>query len=157
MICKKMYHIDKDITTVTSGLILHGVNCQGVMGSGVAKQLRAKYPDIYISYSEHIAFHSHRAYNLLGTTDICQVSPLLTIANMFTQLYYGRDSRQYVSYEALDACLFYIQQWTIPTTEIYVPYLVGAGLGGGDESIILDIFAKNLRDRNVTFCHFGDK
>ena len=30
-------YINGDITTVKEGLIIQGVNCQGVMGSGIAK------------------------------------------------------------------------------------------------------------------------
>ena len=31
-------------------VIAHQVNCQGVMGSGVAKQIRDKWPRVYDSY-----------------------------------------------------------------------------------------------------------
>jgi len=36
----------KDITTITKGVIMHQVNCQDVMGSGVAKALYTKYPQV---------------------------------------------------------------------------------------------------------------
>lgn len=37
-------HIKGDIFQSGADVILHQVNCQGVMGSGVAKQVREKYP-----------------------------------------------------------------------------------------------------------------
>lgn len=39
-------HIKGDIFQSSADVILHQVNCQGVMGSGVAKQVREKYPDV---------------------------------------------------------------------------------------------------------------
>ena len=36
----------KDITSITKGVIMHQVNCQNVMGSGVAKALYTKYPQV---------------------------------------------------------------------------------------------------------------
>ena len=33
-----------DILSVANGIIVHQVNAQGVMGSGLAKQIREKYP-----------------------------------------------------------------------------------------------------------------
>lgn len=31
-------------------IICHQVNCQGVMGSGVAKEVRERYPEVYYAY-----------------------------------------------------------------------------------------------------------
>lgn len=36
--------IQKDITTVEKGVIMHQVNCQNVMGAGVAKAIYLKHP-----------------------------------------------------------------------------------------------------------------
>jgi hypothetical protein len=71
---------------------------------------------------------------------------------MITQEYYGRDGRQYVSYEAVEDCLENVLDWlgdySIP---IHVPYLIGAGLGGGDEKTLLAIFEKVLGNYNLNF------
>ena len=45
-------YLTKDITTVDRGIIAHGCNCQGVMGSGVARFLRDKYPQIFPEYAK---------------------------------------------------------------------------------------------------------
>ena len=39
-------HIKCDIFESGADLILHQVNCQGAMNSGVAKQVREKYPNV---------------------------------------------------------------------------------------------------------------
>ena len=33
-------------------ILCHQVNCQGVMGAGLAKQIRSKYPEVYEQYKE---------------------------------------------------------------------------------------------------------
>ena len=40
----------KDITSITKGVIMHQVNCQNVMGSGVAKALYTKYPQVKLEF-----------------------------------------------------------------------------------------------------------
>lgn len=41
----------------SKGIIVHGVNSQGVMGSGVAKQIKDKWPEAYGSYMAHNVKH----------------------------------------------------------------------------------------------------
>lgn len=47
--------IDGDLFQTNAKYICHQVNCQARMGSGVAKQVRAKYPEVYNAYGETIA------------------------------------------------------------------------------------------------------
>lgn len=42
--------IDGDLLTTNANYICHQVNCQGRMGSGVARQIREKYPTVYQWY-----------------------------------------------------------------------------------------------------------
>ena len=146
------YHKPSNICDVTRGVILHGCNAQGVMGSGVAKQLRAKYPEIYYKYVTHLNLLKDLGKDPLGTICIQPVTGHLAVCNMITQEYYGRDGRQYVSYEAVEDCLENVLDWlgdySIP---IHVPYLIGAGLGGGDEKTLLAIFEKVLGNYNLNF------
>lgn len=147
-------HLDpSNITTVDRGVIMHGCNAQGVMGSGVAKQLRAKYPEIYYDYVE--AFNVFKIMNInpLGQVVTVPVGKDLYVANAITQEYYGRDGRQYVDYSALDQCIQYCVEYaSAKDLPLHVPYLIGAGLGGGDEKIILELFAKY--QYNIIFHHW---
>ena len=49
-------HINGDLLKVQKELnldvICHQVNCQGVMGSGIAKQIRDTYPIVYDNYKK---------------------------------------------------------------------------------------------------------
>jgi O-acetyl-ADP-ribose deacetylase (regulator of RNase III) len=146
---------NSDITKVDRGIIVHGCNAQGVMGSGVAKQLRAKYPQIFEDYVAHLELCKIEDVPVLGFVSYTQVSKELYIANAITQEFYGRDGKQYVDYEALSTCLTSVadlaQQWKMP---VHIPYLIGAGLGGGDEKIILEIVEKTMYNTDCILHHF---
>lgn len=43
-----------DILDITEGIICQQVNCMGVMGSGLAKQIKYKYPRVYYEYSNYL-------------------------------------------------------------------------------------------------------
>ena len=43
-----------DILNITEGIIRQQVNCMGVMGSGLAKQIRNKYPRVYQKYKDFL-------------------------------------------------------------------------------------------------------
>ena len=43
-------HVKADIFTTDCDIIVHQVNCYGVMGSGIAKQVKERYPDVYDIY-----------------------------------------------------------------------------------------------------------
>ena len=45
-----MIHRDGDLFTASSLIIGHGVNCAGLMGAGIAKQFKAKYPHNFLNY-----------------------------------------------------------------------------------------------------------
>lgn len=143
------HNYDSDITRVQSGIIVHGCNAQGVMGSGVAKQLRATYPEIFTHYSQHLETKRVLGLPALGSIAYSHVTDDLIIANCITQEYYGRDGRKYVRYEALRKCLHYLSVHI--AAPIHIPYLIGAGLGGGDEKTILEIFNKTLYNNNLHF------
>lgn len=42
--------VNGDLLSVTRGIIVHGCNCQGVMGAGLAWSIRNKWPSVYAAY-----------------------------------------------------------------------------------------------------------
>ena len=123
-----MKYVNQDITTVTSGIICHGVNCQGVMGSGVAMAIRNKWPEVYKAYKQQPT-----GKEMLGVCHaICvQDEPELFVANCYTQEYYGKDGRVYASTKAIEEALanvFYLAV-TYDGLTIHSPK-IGCGLGG---------------------------
>lgn len=129
-----------DILTVDRGIIVHGCNAQGVMGSGIAKEIRGAYPAAYLAYVEHV--QGKRREEVLGTVAFYDVPDTdLTIANAITQLTFGKDGRRYVSYEAIQRAFdVIVARANQPGSQRQVHYpLIGAGLGGGDWAIISEI------------------
>ena len=128
-----MRHINKDITTVTSGLILHGVNCQGKMASGVALAIRTKWPAVYKSYMESYNYMKSKNFLWLGRAfpGYIDIANELVVFNGFTQEYYGRDGRAYATVEAIQSCLEDVYKFAIESgiTDIYIPR-IGCNLGG---------------------------
>lgn len=121
-------YIKKDIITVDHGIIGHGVNCKGVMGSGIALAIKTQWPEVYTRYHEHVKRYPD---DLLGTCYFVRLKEYLLVANMFTQLTYGRNGK-YADVDAIEKSL------DITLHRAYTEYLpayipkVGCGLGGRD-------------------------
>ena len=126
-------YIKGDLLGAAQTVIAHGCNCQGVMGSGVAKAIREKYENVYEIY-----VLKHKTFGL----ELGDILPIRTtdgkiIVNCMTQENYGRENIQYVSYDAIKACMDKINKKVLDwgVTEVAIPK-IGAGLGGGDWNII---------------------
>lgn len=126
-----------NIINVEKGIIVHGVNCMGVMGSGVAVEIKNKWPDAFNTYLKTVkSFDDKR--DCLGVVDICNVETDLWVANAFTQVNFGRTGK-HVNYEAISTCFkTIIKIATNYHTSIHYPK-IGSGLGGGDWSLISEI------------------
>ena len=57
-------YIKGDITEIESGIICQQTNCQGVMGSGLAKAIRDKWPKVFDEYGIDIEFYNNRERDL---------------------------------------------------------------------------------------------
>jgi O-acetyl-ADP-ribose deacetylase (regulator of RNase III) len=126
-----------DILDAEDGIIGHQVNCQMVMGSGLAKQIKNKYPRVY---DEYIAIVGVAPINTrLGRCQIVAISDVLYFANLFGQFDYGLRGVN-TDYGALGMALRQLQRWKTlfkpPNFPVYLPYGIGCGLGGGDWKIV---------------------
>lgn len=132
--------INQDILTVEKGIIAHQVNCQGVMGAGLAKQIKYKFPKSWDIY--HKACCEYASGALLGECISCQVKDSLYVAHLFGQFHYGA-KRCYTNYLALESALIQLetlaQKYQLP---VYLPYKLGCGLAGGDWQIVYNLIRK---------------
>lgn len=143
-----MKYVKGDLLSATKGLIVHGVNCQGVMGSGVALAIKNKYPKVYTDYLAFVEMYG-KGKELLGTLQFTPVGVGLTVVNAFTQNNYGREPKRYVSYEAIDQVFAILGENTPIETPIHMPK-IGSGLGGGDWGIIESRLEARLHNHDVT-------
>jgi len=118
---------NKNILDEAHGLIIHGVNAQRKMGSGIAKQIRDRYPIVYDEYMKAPA-----GKDALGNLQIVKVTDELYIGNGFTQLYYGNDGRRYASVDAIEKVLDKAFKWCIIYNYPLLSPKIGCGLGGLD-------------------------
>jgi len=95
--------IHKDITTATTGIVAHGVNCQKKMGSGVALAIKNKWPIIYEVYMD--------SKSTLGMVDTIEVGDLLYVANCYTQDECGTDQKKYASPSAIRTALMSVYEF----------------------------------------------
>lgn len=117
--------IKKDITTETDGIILNGVNCKGVMGSGLAKAIRNKWPIVYSKYKE-LSFSDR----LLGYVQFVKITDNLLVANCFTQDKYGSDGAVYANIDAIKLCIQSVFEYADSKNLTIKAPKIGCGLGG---------------------------
>jgi O-acetyl-ADP-ribose deacetylase (regulator of RNase III) len=141
----KLKILETDITTVL-GHIVHFVNCKGVWGAGLAADLKRKHPEAFEQYKDHLETHyKGEEFLALGDVIFCPVENGKTIVSCFTQYDTGVGSRK-TEYSAVRACLSQFRG----VNDIYIPYGVGCGLGGGDWRIISKMI-ENLTPK-ATIC-----
>lgn len=126
--------------------IAHGCNAQGVMGSGIAKAIRDKWPECYQVYRNHYDTNGlklgevvwyHYEGGLVGTSPY-QYERERFIANCITQEHYGKTGQRFVDYDAVIETLEAAATKAKDDNcfELGIP-LIGMGLGGGSPAILL--------------------
>ena len=149
-------------------VIAHSCNCQNVMGGGIAKQIKDRYPKAF--EADHERWSDE--YNDGGNWR-CQIGdyskavietqwthlPHATIYNLYTQSGYSTKERQ-VNYEYFwkalkameeDLCASHVQKHEYnpaPPPILGLPYGISCGLAGGNwkiiKAIIEDIFLDSM-------------
>jgi len=134
-----------DALDVTDGIIVHGCNCQGVMGAGIAFAIRKRYPEAYLAYkaqADGIGLY-------LGEIIVVEVEPRKWIINAMTQDTTG--SGKQVSYDAIDSCFKQVNQVAQILEQSGIKQkvifpMIGAGLGGGNWNVIEKIIDEAVSD-----------
>ena len=135
--------VNGNIFDTHCNIICHQVNCQGVMGHGIAKQVKEKYEGVFNEYKRYCDAHADNREAMLGEALIVDVdygAAVLDwlvnkerkyIANIFGQLTYGTGLR--TNYKALVLGLEVVANFAKEhNLSVAVPYKIGCGLAGGD-------------------------
>ena len=132
----------------------HQVNCQGVMGAGIAAQIAKIYPKVKYEEQKYWSLNyirNHDTKSLLGQILAVKTEDGRTCVNMHAQDLYGREKICYTDYEAFDRCLIKLKCLLLKepdTLTVGFPYKIGCGLAGGDwEKIqpMLEDFAGSIK------------
>lgn len=140
-------HRTGNLLDTTANYICHQVNCRGVMGSGVAKQIKNKWPVAYTKYVDKVREREEQylsllgdsrsgTVSLLGETQFVDIGNNQKVVNMFAQQDYGYDGVRYTSYDAFEKCLQDIKRTAAPGSTIAFPYKIGSDRGGANWNII---------------------
>lgn len=133
-------------------IVCQQVNCVGVMGAGLAKQIKARFPSVFEQYKSRCA---ERRDNL-GTVLYCATDNQAgyVVANLFGQVGFGTDARQ-TDYSALKRCFLRIKQ-DYPKATIRIPYRLGCGLAGGDWNVVKGLIEAVLGNNNIEIWHLPE-
>ena len=124
------------------------------MGSGVAKAIRAKFPEAYKGYRQHYDAKGLNLGEIVWTAvkpavfvsdDGTEATAYTTlIANMITQDFYGYDGNRYADYDAIRTAFLELNEccrhlFSFDEYAAVAMPRIGAGLGGGDWNVIEQI------------------
>lgn len=122
-------NVKGDLLTSSCVIRCHQVNCRGVMGSGIAKQIKEKYPEVFPPYQ---ALCKQFGGKLLGEVQLIPCHDGTLIANLFGQDDWGTDKVQ-TDMPALEECFSKLYIFAAKTgASVGFPRLMGADRGGGD-------------------------
>lgn len=95
--------IEGNIVNAKTDFIIHQVNCQGEMNTGVAKALRDYDEGIYKHYRKFCEFCKFESEELLGTCDAYLLKDRGQIVlSLFAQNKYGYDGKRIQILKLLD-------------------------------------------------------
>ena len=163
--------INGSIFDVGAQVIVHQVNCMGVMGSGVAKQVRDRFPSVFLAYHHAVRTLDH---NCLGGCLVVEAkeNPGLRIANLFGQYYYRGFKEddlylvdefwkqpeidkqtvkaiRFTNYEAFWSGLVRLKEvLREDETKIAFPYKIGSDRGGADWEVLRKMIKSVFKDTN---------
>lgn len=145
--------IEGNIFNTSAEIIVHQVNCFGVMGSGIAKQVRDIYPEVYTNYKQLCELNRNNARALMGFTYICRTRTGRYVANLFGQFDFGTNKYKiYTNYDALRSCFKNLNTFVKSHNnrmKVAIPYNIGCCRGRGDWNVVLRIIADELNDIDV--------
>lgn len=134
----------------TADVIAHQVNCQGVMGSGVAKAIKDKYPRVYEQY--------RKAYDMkivgLGMCQVVKTNPNgednRLVANLFGQDQYGYGERQ-TNYEGIYVAIEKLAQYCKKNNlkSVAFPWKMSSDRGGADWMVICAMIEAAFKDMDI--------
>ncbi len=131
-------------------VIIHGCNCFCAMGAGIAQTIKAKFPE---AYKADLATTKGDRTKLgtFSSATIQKKHHKITVINAYTQFdWRGRGNK--ADYDAIRE-VFSCVKLEFSGRRIGYP-LIGAGLAGGEWSIISEIIDQELADENHTLVRF---
>lgn len=137
-----------DLLESDAKIICHQVNCLGLFGAGIAKQIALKWPNVNQRYKETCKkVSSSDRRRLLGKVLFVKTPDNKIIANLFAQESVGTD-RVRTEYDMLKKCLKIVEKYGADNgyPSIGIPNGIGCGLGGGRWETVKGIIDETFKD-----------
>lgn len=148
---------NKSLLDSEKQILIHQVNCQAVMGSGIAKAIRDKWPVVYEEYVKFCRNHNTRQ-ECLGQIHIVKISNKQAVCNLFGQFGFSRTHRD-TDYDAVVDAFEHLKVFCVEkgVKSIALPVNMGCGLGGGNWNIYKTIVLEAFKDTEVEieFCEYN--
>lgn len=133
-----------NILDAPENIIVQSVNHKGVMGGGLALQIKNRYPGIMDPFGSylHMCKRNFNDIRINGYVSRYDVSDSKFIVSIFGQDGLGR-YKQYTDYVSLKNGLESIGRIaTLTGGSIAIPHGIGCGLGGGDWNVVKAIIER---------------
>ncbi len=132
-------------------VIGHCVNCQGVMGSGIALSIKERYPEVFKDYREfHDKYGADRVFGSGQSVGMYNdnIKRIQQVFNLHGQDNYGRSTR-HLNYGAIGDALGNMADKLGEIHQIGFPYKMGCDRAGGDWEIVLEMIEFYFKSHNV--------
>lgn len=147
-----MIEREGDLFTTDQRAIGHGVNCQGVMGAGIAKSFRTFYPTNYGVYRGQCQVKGLQPGEVLivpeRDLDWNGGSETRLIVNLATQYNPGPDAQYHYLRNSVRAAARQLDRLGVDT--LAIPE-IGSGIGGLDKTVVKQILLDVEHDLRFTF------
>lgn len=128
-------------------VIVHGCNCFCTMGAGIAKTIKQKFPQAYQADLETPKGEASKLGSISQAT-VTTSNGELVVVNGYTQFNWKGRGRK-ADYEAIRK-VFKAIKASFSGLRIGYP-AIGAGLAGGDWTVIANIIEEELEGEDHTF------
>lgn len=130
--------------------IAHVVNCDGVMGSGLAPQIKKKWPNVFEEYRDFCKLYGNDPKWLLGTSFTVETGDGKVIHNMFAM-----PTMRSFDYYSASLCLNFSRQILMEEDDandqiLAITHLMGCGLAGGNWKIFSQIIESMEKTTGTT-------
>lgn len=151
-------HVIGNLVTYPLDGFIHQANCQCTMGSGVAKFVKERYPEVYEADLKTLKGDP----NKLGSFSFAKTTDGKVGYNLYSQFNFGYDGKCYTNYEAILSGLQKIKEHASliigTTAKIGLPCRMGCARGGGDWNVVMGII-KEIFEKdsiNIVICELKE-
>ena len=139
-----MKTIEGNLLDQSPGVLCHQVNLRGIMGAGIALQIRQKWPAVHDDYVRYC-----RKGAAVGDVLFSPVRPDLFVANLFGQMDepVNGSVTNYIAYGGMLEKV-HVFAWSrgLP---IYLPHGIGCGIAGGTWALMEFTLGNHVPDATL--------